>query len=152
VKDYEQPPPREEIHKEGKGGMQNRKEELEKSNPKVILRIELIEQLLKESSIFNNYFNDHVKFTSVPKGKLPPKFNVSNIKFHGTENLHHHMKNFVSVRTLKGTDKDILYFRFPWTFDKDVIIWYTTLNPRKAVNYDKNFYIAIHMILTTQSH
>jgi len=60
-------------------------------------RIDHIEQLPKESSMVNNYFNDHVEFTSISRGKLAPKFTVPNIKFHGTKDPHHHVKNIISA-------------------------------------------------------
>jgi len=41
--------------------------------------------LLKESSIFNNYFIDYARFASIPKGKLNTKFTMPHIKFYGTE-------------------------------------------------------------------
>ena len=37
---------------------------------------------------------------------------------------------------LKGIDKDILYIIFPWTFDKDVMRWYNTVDPQKVTNRD----------------
>ena len=76
----------------------------------------------------NNYFNHYPRFSSISKGKLPPKFTVPDIKFHGTENPNHHVKNFVSVMTLKGIDKDIFHIIFPWTFDKDAIRWYNAMD------------------------
>jgi len=63
--------------------------------------------------MFNNYFHDYAGFTSIPKGMLLPKFTMSNIKFHGTENPHHHVKNFISNMTLKGIDNDIFHLIFP---------------------------------------
>jgi len=73
--------------------------------------------------MFNNYSDDYAGFSSTPKGKLPLKFTMTNIKFHGTENPHHHVRNFVSAVTLKGIDKDIFHLIFPWTFEKDVVEW-----------------------------
>jgi len=61
-----------------------------------------------------------VKFTSVLKGKLLPKFTIPDIKFDGTTNPHHHVRIFISTITLKGVDKDIFHLLFPWTFDKEV--------------------------------
>jgi len=70
--------------------------------------------------MFNNYFNDYTIFTSILKGKLPPKFTMPNIKFHGTGNPRHHMRNFISAMTLQGIDKDIIHLIFAWTFNKEV--------------------------------
>jgi len=78
--------------------------------------------------MFNNYLSDYEGFTSFPEWKLPPKFIMSNIKFHGTDNPNHHVRNFVSAMTLKGIDKDIFHIIFPWTFDKDVIRCYSTID------------------------
>jgi len=86
-------------------------------------RVDHTEQLLKESSMFNNFYNDYVGFTTILKGKLPHKFTMPDIKFHGTENPNHHVRDFVSVMTLKGIDKDIFHLIFPWTFDKDAMRW-----------------------------
>ena len=72
--------------------------------------------------MFNNYFNDYKGFTSIPKGKLPLTFTMSDIKFHGTKNPRYHVQNFVSAMTLKGIDKDIFHFIFPWTFIKGVMV------------------------------
>jgi len=62
--------------------------------------------------MFNNYFNDYVRFASISKGKFPLEFTMPDIKFHGNENPYHHVIHFVSVMTLKGIYKDIftLYF------------------------------------------
>jgi len=79
--------------------------------------------------MFNNYFNEYKGFTSISKGKLPPEFTMADIKFHGTENPHHYMGNFVMAITLKGIDKFIFHLIFPWTFDKDVMRWYNTIDP-----------------------
>ena len=65
--------------------------------------------------------------TTIPKEKLPPKFIMPDIKFHGAENPNLHVRNFVIVVTLKGIDKDIFHFIFPWTFDKDVKRWYNAI-------------------------
>jgi len=51
--------------------------------------------------MFNNYSNDYMGFTSIPKGKLLLKFTMLDIKFYGTENPHHHVRNFISTMTLK---------------------------------------------------
>jgi len=59
-----------------------RKEEVEKSTPQANPQEDCVEQLHKESSMFNNYFNH---YTSIPKGKLSLKFTMSDIKFHETK-------------------------------------------------------------------
>jgi len=58
-------------------------------------------------SLFNNSFNGYAGFTSIPKRKLPPKFTIPGIKFHGTKNPNHHIRNFINAMTLKGIDKDM---------------------------------------------
>jgi len=63
--------------------------------------------------MFNNYFNDYMGFTSIPKGKLSPKFVMANIKFHGTLNPNHHVRNSVSAMTLKGIEIYMFHFIFP---------------------------------------
>jgi len=59
--------------------------------------------------VFNNYFNDYMGFTSIPKGKLPLKFTMPDIKFYGTK----HPLFLLSVMTLKGIEKDIFHIIFP---------------------------------------
>ena len=44
-------------------------------------QVDYIEQLLKESTMFNNYFNDYVGFASISKGKLPSIFTILDMKF-----------------------------------------------------------------------
>ena len=63
--------------------------------------------------MFNNYFNDYTELTSIPKGKLPLKFTMPDIKFYGTENLHYHMMNFLTTMPLKGIDRDMFHIMFP---------------------------------------
>ena len=46
------------------------------------------------------------------------------------------MKNFISAMTLKGVDKDIFHLVFPWTFNKEVIRWYNTIDPLQVTNWD----------------
>jgi len=41
--------------------------------------------------MFYNYFNDYAGVILIPKGKLPVKFTMPDIKCHGTENPHHHV-------------------------------------------------------------
>jgi len=48
-----------------------------------------MEQLLKELSMFNNYFTGFIVIT---RRKLTPKFTMPDIKFHVTENAHHHVR------------------------------------------------------------
>jgi len=67
-------------------------EEEEKSCPLLDSRVDHIEQLLKESSMFNNYFNNYVGFTYISIGKLPLKFSMPDIKFHETQNPNHHVR------------------------------------------------------------
>jgi len=85
--------------------------------------------MLKEFTMFSNYFTDYVGFTLIPKEKLHPKFAILNIKFPGTENPRHYVRNFVSSIALKEIDKDTFYIIFPWTFDKDVMKWYNVVDP-----------------------
>ena len=68
--------------------------------------------------MFNNYFIDCAGFISITKRELPSKFMMPNIKFHGIENPHHHIRNFVSTMTQKGIDSNIFHIIFTWTFDK----------------------------------
>jgi len=68
------------------------------------------------------------------KENYPQKLTVSNIKFHGTKNPHHHVRNFRSAMTLKGINKDIFHIIFPWMFDKDVMRWYNTMDAQKVPN------------------
>ena len=42
-------------------------------------------------------------------------------KFHTTENLHHHLRNFISSMTLKGFNRDIFHLVFLGTFNKDAM-------------------------------
>ena len=63
--------------------------------------------------MFNSYFNDYTRFTTISKGKLPPKFTIPVTKFYGTENPSHRVRNFVNAMTLKGIDKYIVLLRFP---------------------------------------
>ena len=85
-------------------------------------------QLLKESSLFNNYFNSYTGFSLFPKGKLSLKFTMPYVKFHETKNPFHHARNFLNAMTLKGTETDIFYIIFPYTFDKDAVRWYNTID------------------------
>ena len=62
------------------------------------------------------------------KASHPSNFMVQDTKFHGIENPHHHVKNFISVTTLKEIDKDIFHITFPWTFEKDVMRWHNTID------------------------
>ena len=64
-----------------------KEEKEEKSTPQIDPRADQIKQLLKESSMFNNYFNDYAGFTSIPKGKLSPKLTMPDFKFHGIKVL-----------------------------------------------------------------
>jgi len=63
--------------------------------------------------MFNNYFDNYTGFVSITKENLPPKFTMPDIKFQGTENPHHHVRNIVGAMILKGIDKDIFYITFP---------------------------------------
>lgn len=108
------------VHKKGEAEVVSKKE---KSAPLMDSQVDRIEQLL---TIFNNYFNEYVGFTSIPKGKLPPKFTMPNIKFHGTENSNHYLRNFASSMALKGIDKDIIY---PLMFDNNIMRWYNAMDP-----------------------
>jgi len=94
--------------------------------------------------MFNNYFNDYVGLILIPIGKLPPKFTVLDIKFHGTKNPYHYLRNFVSAMALKGIDKDISYIIFPWTFNKDVMRWYNAVDLRKVMNWDNHHREFLH--------
>jgi len=49
--------------------------------------------MLKESSMINNYFNDYPGFTSIVKGKLLLKFIMPDIKFYGTKDPNHPVRN-----------------------------------------------------------
>ena len=71
--------------------------------------------------MFNNYSKDCEGFTSIPKGKLHPKFMILDIKSHGTKNPHHHVRDFLNATTLKGIDKNIFHVIFCWTLNKDVM-------------------------------
>jgi len=82
--------------------------------------------------MFNHYFNDHAEFTMTLKGKLPPKFMMLDIEFHGTENPHHCVTNFVSVMTLKDIGKDIIHLMFPWAINNEVMRFYNITNPQKV--------------------
>jgi len=62
--------------------------------------------------MLNNCFNDYAEFTTIPKGKLPPKFTMLDIKFHGIESPHYHVRNCFSAMILKGMDKDIFHIIF----------------------------------------
>jgi len=42
-----------------------KEEEKEKDTPKTNPRLDRIEQLLKQSSLFNGFFNDYEEFTSI---------------------------------------------------------------------------------------
>ena len=90
-----------------------KKIKVEKSSPQIDPRLDRIEPLLKESLMFKNYFNDNAGFTSIPKGKLPLRFTMPCIKFNRIRNHHHHMRNLVSVMTLKGINNDIFHLIFP---------------------------------------
>jgi len=92
-----------------------------KDTPEIDLRLDHIEKLLKEFSIFNNYLTYYVGFTPIPKEKLPSKFTIPDLRFQGFENLLHYVKNFISAMTSKGIDRDIFHLIFSWTFDKDVM-------------------------------
>ena len=81
--------------------------------------------------MLNHDFNNHKGVNSITKGKLPLKFTMPYIKFNGTENPYHHMKNFLSTLSLKGINKDIFHVTFLWTFDKDVTSWYNLVDRRK---------------------
>jgi len=74
--------------------------------------------------MFNNYFNNYVRFTSISKVESPLKFAILDIKFHWNENPHQHVRNFVNAMTLKGINKDIFHIVVPWTFDEDIMKWY----------------------------
>jgi len=94
------------------------------------------QQPLKESSMFNNCFNDYAGFTTIPKGKLAPKFTMPDIKFDGVETPNHHVRNFISVMPLTGIDNDIFHHILPWTFDKDIIRWYIVIDPYKVMDWE----------------
>ena len=83
---------------------------------------------IEESSMFNNYFNEYARFTSVLKGKLSPKFTMLDIKLYETENLHYHLRSFLSATTPIGINKDIFHIIFAWTFDKYVMKWYNIVD------------------------
>ena len=93
------------------------------ANPRVNCAV----QLLLESSMHYNYFAHYRGFTSILKRKLPLKFSMLDVKFHGTKNPCHHVRNFFSAVTLKGIYKDIFPIIFPQTFDKDVKRWHKLL-------------------------
>jgi len=78
--------------------------------------------------MFNNYFSDYAGFTLVSKGKLSPKFTMPNIKFHETGNPNRHVWNFISAMTLNGIDRDIFHNIVSWTFDKDFMRWYNSMD------------------------
>ena len=84
----------------------------------------------------NNCFNDYAGFTTILKGKLPPKFTKLDIKFHRPENPNHHLRNYVSAMTLKEIDKDIFHLIFPLTFDKDIMRGSNVVEPRKVMNWE----------------
>jgi len=44
-----------------------------------------------------------------------------DIKFHRIENPNHHVRSFVEVNTLNGTDKGIIHTIFPRTYSKDLL-------------------------------
>jgi len=135
VENSEQPPPLEDTNDGGIGEIENTKEgELNNSTPQADPHIDHIEKRLKESSMFNIYFNDCVGFTSIPKWKLPLKFTMLDIKFNRTKILITCMRNFVSAMTLKRIDKDIFHFILPFTFENDVMRLYNTMGPRKVTN------------------
>ena len=52
-------------------------------------------------------------FTSIPKGKLPLKFTMPDIKLHGIENPYYHVRNFLSTMTLTVIDEDNFNILFP---------------------------------------
>ena len=79
-----------------KGGEDDKKieENVEKSTPQTDPQVGQIDQLLKESFMFNNYLEDYVEFTSIPKEKLSTKLTMPDIKFHGNENPHYQCEEF----------------------------------------------------------
>ena len=85
--------------------------------------------------MFNSYFDDHARFTSIPKGKLHVKFTTLDIKLHGTKIPHYHVRNFLSAMTLKGIYNAIFHIIFPQTFDKDVITCYSTVDRQKVTRW-----------------
>jgi len=73
-----------------------------------------------------------------------------DIKFHGTENPHQHVRNSISAMTLKGIDKDIFHIIFPSAFDKDVMRWYITMTRERSwigMTFVRNFYVSIDIML-----
>ena len=87
-----QPPPLQKANKDRKEEIENKKDELKKGSPSVDPWIDHIEQVLNKSSVFDNYFNDYVEFTTIREGKRPSKFITSDIKFHITKNLYKHVE------------------------------------------------------------
>jgi len=59
-----------------------------------------------------------------------------DIKFQGTENPHYHVRNFLSAMTLKGIHREIFHIIFPWSFNKDVMRWYNTIDLQKVTSWD----------------
>ena len=82
--------------------------------------------------MFDNNFFNYKGFTSIPKGKLPLKFSMFNIKFYGIKNSYHLVRNFVSIITLKGTEQDLFRIFFPWKLDEGVMKWYNIVDPCKG--------------------
>ena len=62
--------------------------------------------------MFNNHFTNYGGFTSIPKGKLAPRFTMPDIKLHGTKNTHHYVRNFVSAMTFKEIDNNMFLIIF----------------------------------------
>ena len=124
-------------HSKGKKDDDNKIEEGGgKDTPKSNLWLDRIEQLLKHSSMFNNYLTNYSRFTLISKEKLPIKLNMWDIKFYETENFHHYMRNLIGAMTLKGIDRDVFHLIFPWNFDKDILRWYDTLDRWRFTNWD----------------
>jgi len=106
--------------------------------------------------MYNNYFIDYAKSITIPKGKLPPKFTMLDVKFHGTENHgtenpNHHGRNFAGAMTLKGLTKITSYFpglSIKMSLGSTMIWTHERLSIRKI--YIESSHLSIHIIPTFQ--
>jgi len=63
----------------------------------------------------NNHHLNYPKLTSLPTGKLPPKFLMEDINSNGMKNPQQHIRNFINATTLKGVDNDMFRIILPKT-------------------------------------
>lgn len=100
-------------------------------------RVEKLEEVLRNSTLFNEHFLNEETWTVDLKGKVPEKVDPSDLpKFSGTKNPCNYMRNFLSFMALKGIDAQIYPNLFPLTLIKYASTWYGTLPSVKAKNWN----------------